>query len=254
MASEYLSYADFDGTQESLIRAEVDATVRWHRQHELPRYAVNIDAFQQRFLRSQVASQDVEWLFATTKEMTRAFAAKDPLLQLLPLFKNLSDTQVAQIATKFNDEFKQQQREKAKDKDKDPAKLSLKKMQDFFKRTGLELNDQQKTAIIGHLRKRQTNQQQEQLMWRGWTDELLAILRSRHAPDFAKQFSQHYDSRLDLQENQHPEQWSHNRQTTLLLILELFQSLNEQQKTSMLAGLDRFKNVALELSKEAPDD
>ena len=248
MSREFLSFADFDAAQEFEIKLAVDDTVRWHRQQELPRYADAIRELQQRILTKPAQPQDLDWLFETLTSIGRRFEERSPLLQLIPVLAELDDRQIGQIAAHLDDEFEESRREREKEADQDPAEHSAKGLKKFFKRLGLNINPVQKERLIASLERRRMTQEARETIWRQWADKLLIVLNGRQSTGFVKRFEDHYFARLTLMESSAPEAWRHDQQLFKELLLDLFQSMDADQIESMQEGLDRVKNVALELA------
>ncbi|NNC99624.1 MAG: hypothetical protein HKN85_05535 [Gammaproteobacteria bacterium] len=245
---EFLSYADFTETQKRQIRAAVNDTVAWHREHELPRYADGIDEFEQRILKRGAVPADIDWLFDTLTETGRRFNARSPLLSLIPVMASLDRTQMAQISANIEKGFEESKREREKEAGHDPAERIADGLHKVFRRLGLRLRQNQRARIIGQLRQRQMNQEIQDAIWQQWSQQLLEIMERRATVGFADQFSSHYYARLKLLEHSVPKIWLHDRQLFKAILLELFQSLDTEQIESMHQGLKKVRNVLLELS------
>jgi hypothetical protein len=251
LSKQLIGYAVFNDSEKGLIRLEVDKTVLWHRQHELPKYADTITEFQKRFLTQQtIPSQtDMDWLIIELNTIGLRFDEKSPLLSLIPMLAQISDLQVEQIAQTVDEEFIDSHKEWQKEADQDPAELSEKSLRKFFKRLGLSTNEAQRTALTESLRRRQLSYDIKQEVWRDWADQILEILNSRRQPGFAERFADHYFARLNLIEIKQPEKWAHDQTLFNDMFLELFTNLESDQRVSMSQKLDKFKTVALELNQ-----
>jgi hypothetical protein len=251
LSKQLIGYAEFTESEKDLIRLEVDKTVLWHRQYELPKYAATITEFQNRFLAQQtVPSQtDMDWLIVELNTIGLRFDEKSPLLSLIPMLAQISDLQVEQIAQTIDEEFIDSHKEWQKEADQDPAELSEKSLRKFFKRLGLSTNEAQRTALTESLRRRQLSRDIKQEVWREWADQILDILNSRVQPGFAERFADHYFSRLDLIEIKQAEKWGHDQTLFKHMFLGLFTNLEAEQKSSMNQKLEKFKATALELNQ-----
>jgi hypothetical protein len=251
LSKQLIGYAEFTVSDKDLIRLEVDKTVLWHRQYELPKYADTITEFQKRFLAQQtVPSQsDMDWLIIELNAIGLRFDEKSPLLSLIPMLAQITDLQVEQIAQTIDEEFVESHKEWQKEADQDPAKLSEKSLRKFFKRLGLSTNEAQRTALMESLRRRQLSRDIKQEIWREWTDQILDILESRVQTGFAERFADHYSARLNLIEKKQPEKWAHDQTLYNDMFLELFTNLESDQRVSMNQKLEKFKTLALELNQ-----
>ena len=251
LSKQLIGYADFTDAQEELIRSEVDKTVLWHRQNELPKYADLIAEFQVRFLSKEPRPTkiDMTWLVDEANDVGLRFDQKSPLLALLPMLAKLNETQVEQIAETIDEEFEDAKKEWEAEADQDPAIASEKSMRKFLKRLGLTTNRQQQGALIASLRLRQLNRESQEPIWREWSDELISILNSRSKPNFAQRFTDHHFARIDLLERKQPIKWAHDQALFKNMFLNLMVSLDSKQKKSMNQKLNKFKEVALELSR-----
>jgi hypothetical protein len=251
LSKQLIGYAQFSESEKGLIRLEVDKTVLWHRQYELPKYAATITEFQKRFLTQQTMPRqtDMDWLIVELNTIGLRFDEKSPLLSLIPMLAQISDLQVEQIAQKIDEEFIDSHKEWQQEADQDPAELSEKSLRKFFKRLGLSTNEAQRTALTESLRRRQLSYDIKQEVWRDWADQILEILNSRIQPGFAERFADHYFARLNLIEKKQPEQWAHDQTLFNDMFLELFTNLESDQRVSMNQKLEKFKTVALQLNQ-----
>jgi len=250
LSRELLSYADFGSAQKITIRSAVDATVTWHKTQELPLYAKAMDSFQAKFLSRQPETNDIEWLFSTIRDIGLRFDANSPLLKLIPLIANMSDQQISQVADQIDEEFAEEKKEWQKDKDLNPAQRSTKSMVKFFKRMGVKLNENQKNAITIKLGERKLSREQQQVLWRKWSDQLLIILENRSATDFSDKFKEHHFARISLFETQAPDLWRQDQTMFKELLLQLFASMDKEQISNMDTRIEKYKKFVLELSQE----
>lgn len=251
LSKQLISYAQFTESEKDLIRLEVDNTVLWHRQTELPKYASTITEFQKRFLAKQSLPNqtDMDWLLDEINTIGLRFDEKSPLLALIPMLAQLTDVQVEQITETIDQEFIDAQKELDKEADQDPAERAEKSIRKFFKRLGLSTNKTQRKTLIESLQQRQLDRELQQEIWREWSNQLSIILNSRIQASFAERFTEHHFARINLIENRQPKKWAHDQILFKNMFLELFKNLETEQKLAMNQRLEKFKEVALELNK-----
>lgn len=251
LSKQLIGYAEFTDSEKDLIRLEVDKTVLWHRQSELPRYADTIAEFQKRFLREQSLPNqtDMDWLLDEINAIGLRFDENSPLLPLIPVLAQLTDVQVEQIAQTIDEEFIDAQKELDKEANQYPAERAEKSIYKFLKRLGLSTNKAQRRKLIEALQLRQLDRGLQQEIWREWSDKLLNILNSRTQANFAERFTEHHFARINLIENTQPEKWAHDQALFKNMFLELLANLQPDQKLTMNQRLEKFKEVALELNQ-----
>lgn len=258
--NELLDYADFNSAQEQHIRAAVDETVNWHRTSALPIYVQTMKEAETRLLKQNVSRLDINWLFSRARSLARDFEIESPILRLLNLMQELNDAQVEQIVVKLNkelaDEEKIFKKQLAKYKPRTQAKISQslaeessKSAATFFNRLGLKLNPAQTNRLKTYLQDRQLTDHDRLPVWRDWTNTFISILRNRQQDNFQQRFTDHYQARITLIEQAFPARYQHDRRLYQTMLLDLFQNLEEQQKSAMRVRLKQLSEVALELSK-----
>lgn len=172
-------------SQKDLLSREVKGLMAWHRQHELPRYARDLDALAKAVASPMTPEQISTNLDAVQQSLTRTLENTIP--RAVRLARTLTDEQVARFMT---DRVKRQQ-ERQKDFATEPKEQMLAEFRDKMNKR-LEF-------WIGEVKPAQAPLVAQWAEWQyelmppwlefqeSWTQELDRLMKQRQSPDFTRE-------------------------------------------------------------------
>jgi len=143
-------YFDFDSTQGDRLRADLDATLDWHRQQELPLLAQQLDRLQNEATRPVTAAQ-LCTVYASLRERAEA-----PLWHLAPslaaIAPNLQKTQLDHLAREYDKRNREWRDEWMDGTPAQRLEQRVKQLVDRAESFYGTLNDAQRNAITAVIR------------------------------------------------------------------------------------------------------
>ena len=229
IANQFLEYASFTNEQEKYVRQATLEFKYWNIENELPKYRELISQF--RLLDNTTTFDDIDDIYQQgilLGNNTRDFF----LPQIVEFCKAITNKQVEEMATYFNELMKERRLELENDEDDFQGSL-VKSFKRFFRFMGVKLNNEQINTI--RILSSGIDDTREQLISERikWNHEFIAILNLRQNENFEKIFINHINS-LD----------SENANTRILInqiTAEIIASLDEKQRRKFQKRLGRFE-------------
>jgi len=230
IANQFLEYASFTNDQEKYVRQATLEFKYWNIKNELPKYKKLIAQF--RSLDNATTVDDIDDIYQQGMILannTREFF----LPQIVEFCKTITNKQVEEMATYFDDLMKERKLELENDEDDLQGSL-IKSFKRFFRFMGVKLSNEQinmiQTLSSGIEDKR------EQLISERiqWNKQFIAILELRQNENFEERFISHINS-LD----------SEDPKTRIMInkiTAEIIASLSEKQRGKFQKRLVRFES------------
>ena len=230
IANQFLEYASFTNDQEKYVRRATLEFKYWNIKNELPKYKKLIAQF--RSLDNATTVDDIDDIYQQGMILannTREFF----LPQIVEFCKTITNKQVEEMATYFDDLMKERKLELENDEDDLQGSL-IKSFKRFFRFMGVKLSNEQinmiQTISSGIEDKR------EQLISERiqWNQQFIAILELRQNENFEERFISHINS-LD----------SEDPKTRIMInkiTAEIIASLSEKQRGKFQKRLVRFES------------
>ena len=230
IANQFLEYASFTNDQEKYVRQATLEFKYWNIKNELPKYKNLIAQF--RSLDNATTVDDIDGIYQQGMLLannTREFF----LPQIVEFCKTITNKQVEEMATYFDDLMKERKLELENDQDDLQGSL-IKSFKRFFRFMGVKLSNEQinmiQTLSSGIEDKR------EQLISERiqWNKQFIAILELRQNENFEERFISHINS-LD----------SEDPKTRIMInkiTAEIIASLSEKQRGKFQKRLARFES------------
>ncbi len=230
IANQFLEYASFTNDQEKYVRQATLEFKYWNIKNELPKYKKLIAQF--RSLDNATTVDDIDGIYQQGMILannTREFF----LPQIVEFCKTITNKQVEEMATYFDDLMKERKLELENDEDDLQGSL-IKSFKRFFRFMGVKLSNEQinmiQTLSSGIEDKR------EQLISERiqWNKQFIAILELRQNENFEERFISHINS-LD----------SEDPKTRIMInkiTAEIIASLSEKQRGKFQKRLVRFES------------
>ena len=230
IANQFLEYASFTNDQEKYVRRATLEFKYWNIKNELPKYKKLIAQF--RSLDNATTEDDIDDIYQQGMILannTREFF----LPQIVEFCKTITNKQVEEMATYFDDLMKERKLELENDEDDLQGSL-IKSFKRFFRFMGVKLSNEQinmiQTLSSGIEDKR------EQLISERiqWNKQFIAILELRQNENFEERFISHINS-LD----------SEDPKTRIMInkiTAEIIASLSEKQRGKFQKRLVRFES------------
>ena len=230
IANQFLEYASFTNDQEKYVRRATLEFKYWNIKNELPKYKKLIAQF--RSLDNATTVDDIDGIYQQGMLLannTREFF----LPQIVEFCKTITNKQVEEMATYFDDLMKERKLELENDEDDLQGSL-IKSFKRFFRFMGVKLNNEQinmiQTLSSGIEDKR------EQLISERiqWNKQFIAILELRQNENFEERFISHINS-LDSEDPR-------TRMMINKITAEIIASLSEKQRGKFQKRLVRFES------------
>ena len=238
IANQFLEYASFTNDQEKHVRQATLEFKYWNIKNELPKYKKLIAQF--RSLDNATTVDDIDDIYQ--QGMILANNTRDFFLpQIVEFCKTITNKQVEEMATYFDDLMKERKLELENDEDDLQGSL-IKSFKRFFRFMGVKLSNEQiktiQTLSSGIEDKR------EQLISERikWNQQFIAILELRQNENFEERFISHINS-LD----------SEDPKTRIMInkiTADIIASFSEKQRGKFQKRLGRFESSIDQIIEE----
>ena len=229
IANQFLEYASFTNDQEKYVRQATLEFKYWNIKNELPKYKKLISQF--RALDNTTTFDDIDDIYQ--QGMLLGNNTRDFFLpQIVEFCKTITNKQVEEMATYFDELMKERKLELENDEDDFQDSLT-KSFKRFFRFMGVKLNNEQINTI--RTLSSGIEDSREQLISERiqWNQQFIAVLNLRQNKNFEEIFINHINS-LD----------SENPNTRTLInqiTAEVIASLDEKQRRKFQKRLGRFE-------------
>ena len=230
IANQFLEYASFTNDQEKYVRQATLEFKYWNIKNELPKYKKLIAQF--RSLDNATTVDDIDGIYQQGMMLannTREFF----LPQIVEFCKTITNKQVEEMETYFDDLMKERKLELENDEDDLQGSL-IKSFKRFFRFMGVKLSNEQINTI--ETLSSGIEDKREQLISERiqWNQQFIAILELRQNENFEERFISHINS-LD----------SEDPKTRIMInkiTAEIIASLSEKQRGKFQKRLVRFES------------
>ena len=229
IANQFLEYASFTNDQEKYVRQATLEFKYWNIKNELPKYKKLISQFKA--LDSTTTFDDIDYIYQ--QGMLLGNNTRDFFLpQIVEFCKTITNKQVEEMATYFDELMKERKLELENNEDDFQDSL-VKSFKRFFRFMGVKLNNEQINTI--RTLSSGIEDSREQLISERiqWNQQFIAVLNLRQNKNFEEIFINHINS-LD----------SENPNTRTLInqiTAEVIASLDEKQRRKFQKRLGRFE-------------
>ena len=238
IANQFLEYASFTNDQEKYVRQATLEFKYWNIKNELPNYKKLIAQF--RSLDNATTVDDIDDIYQQGMILannTREFF----LPQIVEFCKTITNKQVEEMATYFDDLMKERKLELENDEDDLQGSL-IKSFKRFFRFMGVKLSNEQINTI--QTLSSGIEDKREQLISERiqWNQQFIAILELRQNENFEERFISHINS-LD----------SEDPKTRIMInkiTAEIIASFSEKQRGKFQKRLGRFESSIDQIIEE----
>ena len=238
IANQFLEYASFTNDQEKYVRQATLEFKYWNIKNELPKYKKLIAQF--RSLDNATTVDDIDDIYqqgTLLANNTREFF----LPQIVEFCKTITNKQVEEMATYFDDLMKERKMELENDEDDFQGSLT-KSFKRFFRFMGVKLSNEQINTI--QTLSSGIEDKREQLISERiqWNQQFIAILKLRQNENFEETFISHINS-LD----------SEDPKTRIMInkiTAEIIASFSEKQRGKFQKRLGRFESSIDQIIEE----
>ena len=229
IANQFLEYASFTNDQEKYVRQATLEFKYWNIKNELPKYKKLLSQF--RALDNTTSFDDIDDIYQ--QGMLLGNNTRDFFLpQIVEFCKTITNKQVEEMATYFDELMKERKLELENDEDDFQDSLA-KSFKRFFGFMGVKLNNEQINTI--RTLSSGIEDSREQLISERiqWNQQFIAILNLRQNKNFEEIFINHINS-LD---SENP----NTRKLINQITAEVIASLDEKQRRKFQKRLSRFE-------------
>lgn len=238
IANQFLEYASFTNDQEKYVRQATLEFKYWNIKNELLKYKKLIAQF--RSLDNATTVDDIDDIYQ--QGMILANNTRDFFLpQIVDFCKTITNKQVDEMATYFDDLMKERKLELENDEDDLQGSL-IKSFKRFFRFMGVKLNNEQINTIqtlssgIEDKRERLISERIQ------WNQQFIAILNLRQNENFEETFISHINS-LDSEDPK-------TRITINKITAEIIASFSEKQRGKFQKRLGSFESSIDQIIEE----
>ena len=238
IANQFLEYASFTNDQEKYVRQATLEFKYWNIKNELPKYKKLIAKF--RSLDNTTTVDDIDDIYQ--QGMILANNTRDFFLpQIVEFCKTITNKQVEEMATYFDDLMKERKLELENDEDDLQGSL-IKSFKRFFRFMGVKLSNEQINTI--QTLSSGIEDKREQLISERiqWNQQFIAILELRQNKNFEERFISHINS-LDSEDPR-------TRMMINKITAEIIASLSEKQRGKFQKRLGRFESSIDQIIEE----
>ena len=218
IANQFLEYASFTNDQEKYVRQATLEFKYWNIKNELPKYKKLLSQF--RALDNTTTFDDIDDIYQ--QGMLLGNNTRDFFLpQIVEFCKTITNEQVEEMATYFDELMKERKLELENDEDDFQDSLT-KSFKRFFRFMGVKLNNEQINTIRALSSGIEDSREQLISERIQWNQQFIAVLNLRQNKNFEEIFINHINS-LD----------SENPNTRTLInqiTAEVIASLDEKQR------------------------
>jgi hypothetical protein len=190
IANQFLEYASFTNDQEKYVRQATLEFKYWNIKNELPKYKKLVSQFKA--LDNTTTFDDIDDIYQ--QGMLLGNNTRDFFLpQIVEFCKTITNKQVEEMATYFDELMKERKLELENDKDDFQGSL-VKSFKRFFRFMGVKLNNGQINTI--QILSSGIEDKREQLISGRikWNQQFIAILNLRQNKNFEEIFINHINS------------------------------------------------------------
>ena len=238
IANQFLEYASFTNDQEKYVRQATLEFKYWNIKNELPKYKKLIAQF--RSLDNATTVDDIDDIYQ--QGMILANNTRDFFLpQIVEFCKTITNKQVEEMATYFDDLMKERKLELENDEDDLQGSL-IKSFKRFFRFMGVKLSNDQ-INLVQTLSSGIEDKRGQLISERiQWNKQFIAILELRQNENFEEIFISHINS-LD----------SEDPKTRIMInkiTAEIIASFSEKQRGKFQKRLGRFESSIDQIIEE----
>ena len=238
IANQFLEYASFTNDQEKYVRQATLEFKYWNIKNELPKYKKLIAQF--RSLDNATTVDDIDDIYQQGMILannTREFF----LPQIVEFCKTITNKQVEEMATYFDDLMKERKLELENDEDDLQGSL-IKSFKRFFRFMGVKLSNEQINTI--QTLSSGIEDKREQLITERiqWNQQFIAILELTQNENFKERFISH----INLLDSEDPK----TRLMINKITAEIIASFSEKQRGKFQKRLGRFESSIDQIIEE----
>ena len=238
IANQFLEYASFTNDQEKYVRQATLEFKYWNIKNELPKYKKLIAQF--RSLDNATTVDDIDDIYQQGTLLANN-AREFFLPQIVEFCKTITNKQVEEMATYFDDLMKERKLELENDEDDLQGSL-IKSFKRFFRFMGVKLSNEQINTI--QTLSSGIEDKREQLISERiqWNQKFIAILKLRQNENFEETFISHINS-LDSEDPK-------TRMMINKITAEIIASFSEKQRRKFQKRLGRFESSINQIIEE----
>ena len=229
IANQFLEYASFTNDQEKYVRQATLEFKYWNIKNELPKYKKLLSQF--RALDNTTTFDDIDDIYQ--QGMLLGNNTRDFFLpQIVEFCKTITNKQVEEMATYFDELMKERKLELENDQDDFQDSLA-KSFKRFFRFMGVKLNNEQINTIWTLSSGIEDSREQLISERIQWNQQFIAVLNLRQNKNFEEIFINHINSLNSENPN--------TRTLINQITAEVIASLDEKQRRKFQKRLGRFE-------------
>lgn len=251
--SEFNKLGDFNDEQTAAFEESVGTFHVWHRQSELPQYAVLLRDVANSIAQPDATSADDvrSWIYRVedfSKEARQCYPANF----MTGTIRTLPDEQLIAIERRFRSERGKNRKRHASRTTEERIAYRLENVEKWLGRIQLKLSKRQLAILRQGMEQQVSLRKQYYVLSDQWNRRLFNMARNQEAPDYETKLRAHMESLWSLLEDNHPAEWRANRELWQGTILELVDSLSAAQRRQASLWLANMAKTLEAVSRDKP--
>lgn len=238
---ELNEFVDLDDAQQQQVDLAITELHHWHATNELPFYAQQLQIFRDKIATQSLTEADIAEAYDIAfMAWQRMLTGIEPYaLTLLP---NLTDAQVAQIETELAKRLAEEREELAEAVASDERQAQLRKRARKNAQSWLRRATPVQERLLNQWSDERLPTRELWLAYTAkWHDSFVQALNERrNLKQFPTLLNQLFFNSDMLYSKELAEGIEHNRELTMALMYNLYQSLNSKQRQRVVAKLDEY--------------
>lgn len=238
---ELNEFVDLDDAQQQQVDLAITELHHWHATNELPFYAQQLQIFRDKIATQSLTEADIAEAYDIAfMAWQRMLTGIEPYaLTLLP---NLTDAQVAQIETELAKRLAEEREELAEAAASDERQAQLRKRARKNAQSWLRRATPVQERLLNQWSDERLPTRELWLAYTAkWHDSFVQALNERrNLKQFPTLLNQLFFNSDMLYSKELAEGIEHNRELTMALMYNLYQSLNSKQRQRVVAKLDEY--------------
>ncbi len=251
--TEFHKLAKWNDDQIAHFESRVGTFHVWHRQEELPKYAMLLDSIQASIeKRGKTNAEDVRTWVDEAELLSRNARLCHPVNFSFDLMQTLSDEQVNFIERRFARERKRNFSKYLKATPEERREERLNNVVKWAGRIGFKFNNTQKRMLDKALTDQISLRRQYYALVDAWARDLFVIAREQDAPDYEANMRTQVNKLWTLLEDGQKAEWQANREMWRDFGYRFVQSLSYDQRIHASNWLEKMGETIQAISKDKP--
>ncbi|MFK7995905.1 MAG: DUF6279 family lipoprotein [Granulosicoccus sp.] len=252
MKDQFNELGDFTDEQTKAFEQSLGTFHVWHRQSELPQYAMLIRSLASSIAAADTTDADIQQWMDTVEMHSRAARDCHPVNFSIDLIKSLSDDQLTSIEKKFDEEHEE---DVARYESRTPEERIERRINNVTKwsgRVGLDLTPAQRAMLLSTFKQQISLRQEYFSLSAEWNDKLFELARAKDNPVYEQDLLTHLSLMWGQLDAEHPQELQANRDLWKKTAHRFLQSMTSQQRETVSQWMSKLGSTLAAIAKDEP--